>query len=120
MAGALAEHPRRAEVEAWLLETHGESVARGERAAAAGLAGQVRFRRADAGRARSYGDLGRADLVILSGFLGHLRHEEAARLIASLPMLVKPGGGVIWSRHLAMNDGRGHMTDTGLAAAGAV
>ncbi len=107
VVGALAGHARRADVAAWLLDTHAESIARGQAAAAAAaLEGPLHVRQCDAGRAQSYGDLERADLVMLSGFLGHLRHDEAAGLIASLPMLIKPGGAVLWNRHLVMNDGR--------------
>ena len=106
----LPHHGRRADVRAWLIDAHPESIARGRRAAAAaGLQGQLQFRQGDAGQARSYADIGRVDVVIISGFLGHLHHEEARRLIASLPMLLEPGGWVIWSRHLVMNDGRGQV-----------
>lgn len=103
---ALQLHPKAASVQALLVDTEGESLARGRAAAErAGLGGRLRFVQADATRAASYADAGHADLVLVSGMLGHLRHEDARRLIESLPMLCKPGGSVIWNRHVVLNDG---------------
>lgn len=121
LLGALPEHPRRNDVTAALLDNHGESLARGRAAAEqAGLGRQFRFIEADATQAGNYVGHAPADLVLLSGFLGHLRHEDVPRLIESLPMLCKPGGCVIWNRHLVIHGGsqqvpviREHFRKTG-------
>lgn len=106
LTGALAAHPRRADVSATLLDTHWDSLERGKAAAAAaGLERQLRFVPADATRASSYVGAVPADLILLSGFLGHLKHADVPRLIASLPMLCGPGAWVIWNRHLVLNAG---------------
>jgi hypothetical protein len=87
LIGALQNHPRREDVLAWLLDNHSESLNRGKSfASEAGLERQIHFLEADAGLAASYAGLVPADLVILSGFLGHLPHEDVSSLINSLPM----------------------------------
>jgi amino acid adenylation domain-containing protein len=107
LIGALQNHRRRNDVAAALLDTEEESLARGRKtAAAAGLQPQLRFINADATRATNYAGLVPADLVLLSGFLGHLRHGDIPGLIHSLPMFCKAGGSVIWNRHLVLYDGR--------------
>ncbi len=104
--GALAGHPRTPDVTAWMLDTHAESLARGRQAAAqAGLERQVRFLDADAARAASYVGIVPADLVLMSGFLGHLPRANISALIEALPMFCKTGGGLIWNRHLVLNGG---------------
>lgn len=104
---AVRSHPRRPEVNALLLDNHTESIARGQAAAEqAGLKQQFHFIEADASRAGNYAGAVPADLVLLSGFLGHLRHEDIPGLIASLPMFCRTGGWTIWNRHLVMHQGR--------------
>ncbi len=103
---SLRNHPRRSEVTAWLLDTHIDSLKRGEFAASkAGLEGQIQFVLADAGLAQNYTDIAPVDVVLLSGFLGHIRREDIFRLISSLPMLCREGCSVIWNKHQVTNDG---------------
>ena len=107
LSGALQHHPRRNEVTASLLDSDLKSIHRGEVAAhAAGLGGQLRFIHADATLAGNYAGAVPADLVLLSGFLGHLHHQDIPGLIRSLPMFCRTGGWVIWNRHLVLYDGR--------------
>ncbi|NOS71808.1 MAG: AMP-binding protein [Verrucomicrobia bacterium] len=107
VVGALANHSRRRDVTATLIDNHSESIQRGQAAAKqAGLERQIRFVEADATLAANYAGAVPADLVLLSGFLGHLRHEDVARLISSLPMFCNTNGCVIWNRHLVLNKGR--------------
>ena len=107
LIGALQNHPRRDNVSALLLDNHAESIARGEAAAKeTGLRRQLRFLDADAAQAKNYLGAVPADLVLLSGFLGHLPHRDVPALINSLPMFCKTGGQVIWNRHLILHDGR--------------
>jgi amino acid adenylation domain-containing protein len=104
---AVQGHPRRKDVTALLLDNHAESIVRGKAAAEqAGLERRLRFIEADAALAGNYAGAVPADLVLLSGFLGHLRHEDVPRLINSLPMLCKRGAWTIWNRHLVLNYGR--------------
>ena len=108
--GALQNHPRRHDVNALLLDNHAESVARGRAAAAqAGLARQLEFVVADASLAGNYAGAIPADIILLSGFLGHLHHEDVPGLIASLPMFCRTGGSAIWNRHLVLHDGRAQV-----------
>jgi amino acid adenylation domain-containing protein len=102
----LRGHPRRGDVVTSLLDIDAESRARGRAAAEdAGLGRHVRFLDADATRARSYVGLVPADLVLLSGMLIYLSDADVLRLLGSLPMLCKRGGGVILNRHRVMRDG---------------
>ena len=106
LVGALLNHPRRSDVTAWLLDNHAESIGRGQAAAEqAGLGRQLRFVQTDAAVAGNYAGIVPADLIILSGFLGHLRHEDVPGLIESLPMFCKEGGWAIWNRHLVLHKG---------------
>jgi amino acid adenylation domain-containing protein len=107
LLGALENHPRRNDVAALLLDNNAESIARGKAAAEKiGLTRPLRFLAADATLAKNYLGAVPADLVLLSGFLGHLRHEDVPGLIGSLPMFCKSGGQTIWNRHLVLHDGR--------------
>ena len=104
---ALQNHPRRNDVSALLLDDDLESINRGrEMAEQAGLGKQLRLVHDDATLAKNYVGAVPADLVLLSGFLGHLRHEDVPRLIKSLPMLCKKNGWAIWNRHLLIHQGR--------------
>jgi amino acid adenylation domain-containing protein len=106
LIGALHNHPRRKDVAALLLDNNAESIARGKAAAEEiGLGNLLRFVEADATLAKNYLDAVPADLVLLSGFLGHLRHADVSGLIGTLPMFCKNGGQTIWTRHLILHDG---------------
>jgi amino acid adenylation domain-containing protein len=106
LLGILQNHPRRSDVAALLLDNNAESIALGKKSAEeTGLAWQIRFLEADATLAKNYLGAVPADLVLLSGFLGHLRHADVPGLIGSLPMFCKAGGQAIWNRHLVLHDG---------------
>ncbi len=103
---ALREHPRQRDVTATLIDNDPNSLARGREMAKEFCPNaQLHFIEADASLAKTYAETGHADLVLMSGFLGHLRHEDALGLIASLPMLCKTGSWIIWNRHLKLHDG---------------
>ncbi len=105
--GALHNHPRRNDVTASLLDSDQDSIHRGVAAAeAAGLGGQLHFIHADATLAGNYAGAVPADLVILSGLIGHLRHENVPGFVRSLPMFCRTGGWVIWNRHLVLYEGQ--------------
>jgi amino acid adenylation domain-containing protein len=103
---ALHEHPRRNDAIAILIDNNLEIVTRGRQMAAeAHLGQQLTFIHGDASLARSYEHAGQADVLVLSGFLGHLRHDDALNFVRQLPMFCKNGGSVVWSRHLLLHDG---------------
>lgn len=106
LIGALINHPRRNDVEALLLDNDRESIERGRRVVSeARLEQRVRLVEADAGRAENYASGLPSDILILSGFLGHLRPGDVENLIHQLPMFCRRGSWVIWSRHLVLNQG---------------
>lgn len=104
--GALVDHPRREDVTAWFLDTDEASLSRGRaEAAQTGLGDRMKFLCADAAQASSYRGIVPADLVIVSGMLGHLSAASLPVLLENLRMLCRAGGGVIWNRHLVLNHG---------------
>jgi hypothetical protein len=106
LIAVLADHPRRDDVRAWLLETDPDSLDRGNAAAhEMGLQGQLKFLAADAGRANSYLGMVPVDLVVVVGVLGNQRNAEVPGFLSCLPMLCKTGGSVIWTRSLVANEG---------------
>jgi amino acid adenylation domain-containing protein len=103
---SLRDHPRREDVIATLIDQDPHSLARGrEMAGEFGLETRLRFLEADASLSKSYAEAGQADLVLMSGFLGHLPHQDALNLIGCLPMLCKKGARVVWNRHLVLHEG---------------
>lgn len=110
LLSVLEKHPRRADVLARLVDTEEGARQRARALAArAGLSSQLEFLCGDAGLAASYDGIAPVDLLLVSGVLGHLRHDDAARFIANLPRLCREGGCVIWNRHLVRNDGQTQM-----------
>ncbi len=106
LLGVIQDHPRRDDVSAWLIDNERESIELGRIAAERlGLTRRMNFVCADAARAENYADHVPADLLLLSGFLGHLRHGDVRKLLQSLPMFCQPGSSVIWNRHLVLYDG---------------
>jgi hypothetical protein len=97
--GALAEHPRRHEVTARLVELdeHNVGVARAS-ARAAGLDG-VEVMAADAGVTDSYLGAVPADLVVVCGVFGNIVDDDIAFAIEQLPQLCAEGAIVIWTRN---------------------
>lgn len=110
LLGVLANHPRRHQVDGLLIDNDPECIQRGsETARELGLDGKLRCLHADATLARHYAGAVPADLVLLSGFLGHLPHDDVPRLIEFLPIFCKHGASVIWNRHLVLHDGRNQV-----------
>lgn len=103
---ALADHPRRADVHAVLLETDAEAISCGRASARpAGLETRTEFVEADAGRTDSYVGRVPAAVVVLSGFLGHLRLEDVAR-----PKLFRPARGMPGGPPRLKNSGAGALS----------
>lgn len=113
----LADHQRRDEVTAVLVEAEPRNaeLAR-HRAAAAGLT-QVQVRQADASRPESYADALPADVLLLCGIFGNVSEGDIERTAAAAPALCAAGATVIWTRHRRPPDLtpriRGWFTDAG-------
>jgi hypothetical protein len=97
--GVLPQHPRRADVQALLVELDPQNAeAARERAAAAGLT-QVEVRQADAALVAGYADLLPAQVLLLCGIFGNVTAADIERTVAAAPALCAPGATVIWTRH---------------------
>jgi SAM-dependent methyltransferase len=93
------EHPRRADVSAWLVEADVASIETGKKLArGVGLHESVRFLHADATTYAIYTGLGPADVVLLCGVWGHVPPADRASVASALHLLCQPGGMVIWTR----------------------
>lgn len=102
----VSKHPRRDDIQAWLIDSDAPSVVRGQAAAAKlGLDRSVHFRHADAASGQSYIDIVPADILVVSGFIGRFTFQELEKFVARLPALCASGAAVIWSRHIFGNRG---------------
>jgi hypothetical protein len=99
LLGVLADHPRRDDVTARLVELD-EGLAAAARAAArtAGLDG-VEVIAGDASRTGVYAGAVRAGLVLACGIFGNVTGADIERTIGLLPRLCGPGAHVIWTRN---------------------
>ena len=96
----VSTHPRGRDVSALLVELDADLVAFArDRAAAAGVAGQVHIVQRDASLCRSYEGNVPADLVLVCGVFGNINREDITRIIQALPGFGKMGSEVIWTRH---------------------
>jgi predicted RNA methylase len=96
----LATHPRGVDATALLVELDPVLVAFArERAAAAGVTGNVRIVEGDAALSRWYADDVPADLVLVCGVFGNVSRADISRTIQALPGWCREGSEVIWTRH---------------------
>lgn len=98
LLGALDGHPRASDVEALLVELDARNTAEIDRRAAAAGFGNLRSLTADAGSMDVLGDVAPVDVLLLCGMLGNITMLDAERTIAAIPMLLRPGGTVVWTR----------------------
>jgi len=99
LIGVLAEHPRRGEVSARLVELDEQNVLLARRAAAAAGLDGVEVVAGDASITDAYAGAVPADLVILCGVFGNVTADDIARSVGHLPQLCAPAATVIWTRH---------------------
>jgi ACT domain-containing protein len=92
----LADHPRRADVRARLVELDARNAATA-RKSAGGLAVEVVT--ADASLTDHYLDMAPADLVLVCGVFGNVTDTDIRRTIGFCTRLCRTGGSVIWTRH---------------------
>jgi len=96
---ALAEHPRKTDVTARLVELDPRNTAYAARqAAAAGLEGNVEVLTGDAALTSQYADMAPADLVLACGLFGNMTNADIQRTIGYCAQLCATGGTVIWTR----------------------
>jgi SAM-dependent methyltransferase len=95
----LAEHPRRDDVRARLVELDPRNTAVAlERVGRAGLH-QVEVVTDDASLIDHYEGMTPADLVLICGVFGNITDADIEHTIAACNQLCKTGGAVIWTRH---------------------
>jgi Putative methyltransferase len=96
----VADHPRRSDIWARLVELDAELVAFARaRAIAAGVADQVEVVQGDASLAGSYADALPADLVLVCGVFGNISDGDIRSVVGMMPSFCVPGGTVVWTRH---------------------
>lgn len=93
----LAEHPRRDDVRARLVELDRRNTAIAE-ARAKGLP-EVEVVTGDASVTDQYEGMVPAELVLLCGVFGNITDADIERTIGFCPQLCATGGAVIWTRH---------------------
>jgi SAM-dependent methyltransferase len=59
----------------------------------------IEVRCADAGRSVHWLDVTPVDLLVIAGIFGNITDDDIARIVRSVPALVRPGGHVVWTRH---------------------
>ena len=110
LLGALAEHPRRADVRGLLVELDPSLVAQGRNASEAlGVAGQVQFVHGDATDPGAYRGAPPANIVMMCGMLGLVGLAELPNIIRTMRVLCAPQGYVVWTRRLDWRDGVRHV-----------
>ena len=98
LLGVLADHPRRHDVVARLIELDpGNAEIARSRARELCLSG-ISVAQADAGLSDAYVGAVPASLIILAGFLTYLDEADIARTVALLPQLCAAGAIVVWAR----------------------
>jgi hypothetical protein len=95
LTGALAGHPRRADVRGLLTEIDPDLAAAGRSALWPGL----EFLVGDAALTDNYHAAVPADLVLLCGVFGNITDDDVAATVRAMPSFLAPGGRVIWTRH---------------------
>ncbi len=99
IVGVLADHPRRGDVCARLVELDERNFEFARRSAAeAGLDG-VEVVKADAGTTDVYLGAVPAQVVLACGIFGNITDEDIQRTVMALPTLGAAGAVVIWTRH---------------------
>jgi hypothetical protein len=95
----LADHPRRGDVRARLVELDTRNAALAAEAARSAGLGQVEVVVGDAALTDRYRGMVPADLVLVCGVFGNVTDEDIEQTVAVCPQLCKTGGTVLWTRH---------------------
>ncbi len=94
----LAEHPRRMDVAALLVELDASNADVAREAARAAHLSHVEVLRADASITDIYADAVPADIILACGIFGNISLDDVRHTIARLPCLCGPGATVVWTR----------------------
>ncbi|HEY1486966.1 MAG TPA: class I SAM-dependent methyltransferase [Micromonosporaceae bacterium] len=95
LLGVLADHPRRADVVARLVEWDPELAARAREAST----GRIDVRTGDAADLANYAGYLPADVVLTCGIFGNISDDDIHTTIAAHRQLCATGATVIWTRH---------------------
>ena len=96
----MAEHPRRSDVRARLVELDPRlSSFADKRARDLGLQDQVDVVTGDAAQIDQYGGMAPADVVLVCGVFGNISDQDIEATIDSCPQLCATGATLIWTRH---------------------
>jgi hypothetical protein len=107
--GVLADHPRRVDVAATLVEIDPQNAQEAvRRAGEAGLS-QIDVRQADASQVSSFQDVLPADVLLLCGIFGNVSISDIERTVAAAPALCAVEATVIWTRHRRPPDQTPHI-----------
>ncbi|MFG1809545.1 class I SAM-dependent methyltransferase [Streptomyces sp. NPDC049040] len=104
LLNVLADHPRRGDVRARLVELDARNTERARAGARAAGLPQVEVVTADASLTDHYRDMVPADLVLVCGVFGNITDEDIERTVDSCSQLCRTGGTVIWTRHRGAPD----------------
>jgi hypothetical protein len=96
--GAVGGQPAAARIRGRLVELDADLAARA-RALAARIASGLEVVTADAGWTDAFAGAIPADIVLACGVFGNISDADVEGTVRHLPMLVGPGGSVIWTRH---------------------
>lgn len=96
--GAIDDHPRRADVQARLVELSAPLAARGREEVSRHALKGVTFEVSDASVSGAYAGAVPADVVLVCGVFGNITDEDVHTTIQHLPELCSMGATVIWTR----------------------
>jgi hypothetical protein len=117
LLGVLADHPRRADVRARLVELDPNNAGIAERTAQALELPNVHVVTGDASDSTAYAGNVPADLVLVCGVFGSLSDDDIRHTVEQLPRLCAPGATVVWTRYRGDGDitpaVRGWFADAG-------
>jgi len=99
LIGVLAEHPRREDVTARLVELDEHNAHSARRAAKEARLERIEVVAADASMTDAYEGAVPADLALLCGVFGNISAEDIANAVSHLRRLCAPQATVVWTRH---------------------
>lgn len=112
LIGVLADHPRRADVTARLVELDRRNVQAARRAVTAARLEGVQVVAGDASITDVYAGAVPAHLILLCGVFGNITPEDIAETIGHLPSLSATEATVIWTRHRHPPDLTSYIRET--------
>jgi len=98
LLGVLADHPRKRDVKARLVELSPELVASGRERLRTLHLPSVKFVQGDASSSDAYEGVAPANLLLVCGIFGNITDEDILRTIGHLPELSSRGATVVWTR----------------------